>query len=232
MHGRLVHGEALALLLVATGCAATSERHPKAVLAAAPEPTKEVRDLLLPYDRYQLSVNDIYLIGSAQDLLTRDCMKKRGYDWEVIGDRKQYPDVRNRRRYGVIEPAVARELGYRANPRLLGSTDVTVREMDRQEALSPAAKKAAPMVEIRQGVSRREEGGGRRCDAAHPPRAGVPALRASADRAASLAAAVDMGAAQRPLGRGRHPCRLPRGRPGRERPPGRRARPAGPARGG
>jgi len=132
-----------AIVLFATGCAASPEEASKTVLAAAPEPTKAVRDLLLPFDAYQLSVNEIYLIESAQDLLTRDCLKERGYDWEVIGDRKQYPDLRNRRRYGVIEMPVAEEMGYKANARLLGSTDVTARKMDREARLSPAARKAA-----------------------------------------------------------------------------------------
>ncbi|GAA2275988.1 hypothetical protein GCM10010145_38750 [Streptomyces ruber] len=132
-----------ALVLLVTGCAASTEETPKTVLAAAPEPTKEVRNLLLPFDRYQLSVNEIYLIESAKDLLTRDCMRERGYDWEVIGDRKQYPDLRNRRRYGVIEMPVAREMGYKSNARLLGSTDVTARKMDREARMSPEARNAA-----------------------------------------------------------------------------------------
>ncbi|MFG2118265.1 hypothetical protein [Streptomyces sp. NPDC048710] len=134
---------AAALAIVATGCAAAPGEPPKTVLAWAPEPTKAVRNLILPYDHYQLSVNEIYLIESAQDLLTRDCMKKRGYDWEVIGDRKRYADLRNRRRYGVIEMPVARQMGYRANDRLLGSTDVTVQKMDREKRLSPEARGAA-----------------------------------------------------------------------------------------
>jgi len=132
------------MLLLATACAASPEAAvAKTVLAAAPEPTKEVTDLVLPFDRYQLSVNDIYLIESAKDLLTRDCMKKRGYDWQVIGDRKQYPDLRNRRRYGVIEMPVAQAMGYKTNARLLGSTDVTAQKMDREARMSAAARKAA-----------------------------------------------------------------------------------------
>ncbi|MEV7344251.1 hypothetical protein [Streptomyces sp. NPDC093544] len=133
----------VALVMLATGCAASPGATSKTVLAAAPEPTKEVRNLLLPYDHYQLSVNEIYLIESAKDLLTRDCMRKQGYDWEVIGDRKQYPDLRNRRRYAVIEMPVATEMGYKSNARLLGSTEVTAQKMDREARMSPAARKAA-----------------------------------------------------------------------------------------
>ncbi|CAM5526373.1 hypothetical protein SALBM311S_07175 [Streptomyces alboniger] len=132
-----------ALVLLATACAASPEQTPRTVLAAAPEPTKEARDLLLPYDRYQLSVNEIYLIETAKDLLTRDCMKKRGHDWEVIGDRKRYPDLRNRRRYAVIEMPVAEEMGYKTNPRLLGSTDVTAQKMNREAEMGAEARKAA-----------------------------------------------------------------------------------------
>ncbi|MER6979616.1 hypothetical protein [Streptomyces carpinensis] len=134
---------AAALVLLATGCTAAPGEPPKVVLAAAPEPTKEVTNLLLPFDGYQMSVDEIYVIESAKDLLTRDCMRKRGYDWEVISDRKHYPDLRNRRRYGVIEMPVATEMGYKSNARLLGSTDVTARKMNREARLSPAERKAA-----------------------------------------------------------------------------------------
>ncbi|MFK0153584.1 hypothetical protein ACIQVK_16125 [Streptomyces sp. NPDC090493] len=135
---------AVALGLLATACTASPEAAvPRTVLAAAPAPTKEVTQLVLPFDRYQLSVNDIYLIESAKDILTRACMKKRGYGYEAITHRKQYQDLRNRRRYGVIEIPVARKMGYRTNARLLGSTDVTAQKMDRDARMSPAARKAA-----------------------------------------------------------------------------------------
>ncbi|MFF4754013.1 hypothetical protein ACWD5R_43600 [Streptomyces sp. NPDC002514] len=135
----------VALVLLAVGCGSTSGRQevPATVLAAAPEPTAEVRDLVLPLDGYQLSVNEIYLIETAKDVLTRDCMKRQGYDWEVIDDRGQYPDLRNRRRYGLIETAVATEMGYRTNPRLMGSTDVTARKADRENRLGAAERAAA-----------------------------------------------------------------------------------------
>jgi hypothetical protein len=131
------------LLLLTTGCGGSLDQSSRTALAAAPEPTEEVRDFILPLDDYQLSVNEIYLIETAQDILTRDCMKKQGYDWDVIENRKPYPDLRNRRRYGVIEMPVAKEMGYHTNPRLLGSTDVTARKMDRENALSAAERKAA-----------------------------------------------------------------------------------------
>ncbi|MEU9155643.1 hypothetical protein AB0D59_35090 [Streptomyces sp. NPDC048417] len=135
---------AAALGLLVTACTASPEAAaPRTVLAAAPEPTKAVARLVLPFDRYQLSVNDIYLIESAKDVLTRACMKERGYGYEAITHRKQYQDLRNRRRYGVIEMPVATAMGYRTNARLLGSTDVTAQKMDRDARMSPAARKAA-----------------------------------------------------------------------------------------
>ncbi|MFF4689128.1 hypothetical protein [Streptomyces sp. NPDC001307] len=136
---------ATALLLLVTGCGGgTSQGEaPRTVLAAAPAPTEEVRNLVLPLDDYRLSVNEIYLIESAQDRLTRACMRKRGYDWEVIDHRNHYPDLRNRRRYGVIEMAVAKEMGYKSNARLMGSTDITARKTDREKRLGPAEKQAA-----------------------------------------------------------------------------------------
>ncbi|UXY27289.1 hypothetical protein [Streptomyces sp. HUAS TT20] len=88
-------------------------------------------------------MNEIYLIESAQDILTRTCMKKRGYDWEVIDHRKLYPDLRNRRRYGVIEMPVAKEMGYKSNARLMGSTDITARKTDREKRLGAAERQAA-----------------------------------------------------------------------------------------
>ncbi|MCF1595467.1 hypothetical protein [Streptomyces muensis] len=126
---------AVALLFLATGCGTSPEKPARTELAAAPEPTEEVRDLVLPLDAYQLSVNEIYLIESAKDVLTRACMKKRGHDWDVIDERGRFPDLRNRRRYGVIEMPVATEMGYHTNARLLGSTEVTARKMDRENAL-------------------------------------------------------------------------------------------------
>ncbi|CAL9436250.1 hypothetical protein [Streptomyces sp. enrichment culture] len=131
--------------LLITGCGGTppEQAAPGTVLEAAPGPSAQVRGLVLPLDRYLLSVNEIYLIESAKDVVTRDCMKQRGFDWEVIDDRGRYPDLRNRRRYGVIEMPVARTMGYRTNPRLMGSTDVTVRKMDREKRLGPAERKAA-----------------------------------------------------------------------------------------
>ncbi|MGY4976176.1 hypothetical protein ACWCYL_03250 [Streptomyces sp. 900105755] len=139
---RLVVAAVLGLL--ATACTASPEAAvPQTVLAAAPKPTKEVTELVLPFDRYQLSVNDIYLIESAKDVLTRACMKKRGHGYEVITHRRQYQDLRNRRRYGVIEIPVAEAMGYRTNARLLGSTDVTAQKMDREARMSPAERKAA-----------------------------------------------------------------------------------------
>lgn len=88
-------------------------------------------------------MNEIYLIESAKDVLTRDCMKRRGFDWEVIDDRDRYPDLRNRRRYGLIEMPVARSMGYRTNARLMGSTEVTARKVDRERRLGPGELKAA-----------------------------------------------------------------------------------------
>lgn len=131
------------LVLLVTACAASPEATRGTVLAAAPAPTQEVRNLLLPYDRYQLSVNEIYLIETAKDYLTRDCMRTRGHDWQVIGDRKEYTDLRNRRRYGVIEMPVARDMGYKTNARLLGSTEVTAQKMDREARMGAAARNAA-----------------------------------------------------------------------------------------
>ncbi|MEV0484550.1 hypothetical protein AB0I69_28550 [Streptomyces sp. NPDC050508] len=131
------------LLLFLTACTAYSGSSGTVAPPTAPPPTSEVRSLVLPFDRYRLSVNDIYLIEGAQDILTRDCMKRRGHDWELVNNHSTFIDLRNRRRYGVIEMPVAEELGYHTTPQLLGSTEVTARKQRRESRLSMAEQKDA-----------------------------------------------------------------------------------------
>ncbi|MFF3380859.1 hypothetical protein ACFYXF_48945 [Streptomyces sp. NPDC002680] len=84
---------------------------------AGPAASAEARELLLPFDTYKISKADDYLIAAAEDVLMRDCMKDAGVGWTP---REPVPaagtDPPNRRRYGVIEAAVARRYGFHAPP--------------------------------------------------------------------------------------------------------------------
>ncbi|MGA4840726.1 hypothetical protein [Streptomyces sp. G45] len=135
---------------MAVGCSSSADTEhgvrtiPKpAPMPWAPPPSQQVRELSLPFDRYQVSVNEIYYAEKAQDVLVRACMKRRGFAWPTIDNTERFVDLRNRRRYGVIEKDVAKALGYRPNPTLLGSTSVTARKFARDRALSKDQRAAA-----------------------------------------------------------------------------------------
>ncbi|MEU8795345.1 hypothetical protein [Streptomyces sp. NPDC048643] len=140
---------AVAASALLSGCAIGSaagpdHRAPAAIrLPWAPPPTAEVRDLHLPFDSYDLSVNEVYRGEQAEDLLTRACMADRDLTWTLVDRDENFPDLRNRRRYGVIEQPVARDFGYHANATMLGSTRVTAAKMTRDARLAPEARKPA-----------------------------------------------------------------------------------------
>ncbi|MCX5201409.1 hypothetical protein OG897_08080 [Streptomyces sp. NBC_00237] len=132
----------VAPLVLTAGCAARQpdprgERAPE-----VPAPSAEVLGLRLPTDAYLLSVDEIYDGEEAADLLTRQCMRERGFEWRLI-DRPDFGDWRNRRRYGVIEPDVAKSFGYHHVPALLSPTEVYEEKHRRELALTPQEKKAA-----------------------------------------------------------------------------------------
>ncbi|NUW35769.1 hypothetical protein HTZ77_30740 [Nonomuraea sp. SMC257] len=82
-----------------------------------PPPGVEARELSIPFDRYNFSTADISLLEGAEEILVRDCMRRRGMAWEVL-PRSAAEDLEppNRRRYGVVEPEVARLFGYHSPP--------------------------------------------------------------------------------------------------------------------
>ncbi|MGC5035367.1 hypothetical protein ACPXCS_18820 [Streptomyces sp. DT190] len=132
-----------ALAVLATGCAASAA--PQTDGAARPvAPTAEVRSLILPFDAYELSHRESFEVAEARDLLMRACMRKRGHDWQVLDYPAHVDDLKNRRRYGVIEKAVAREFGYHANARVMSAgTAITELRKKRDESLGPAGIRAA-----------------------------------------------------------------------------------------
>ncbi|MER6842189.1 hypothetical protein [Streptomyces platensis] len=110
----------LALLALVTGCTSgvvpSPPRH-SAPLPAVPPASKEVRRLVLPFDAYALSGPDVHTIESAEDVLIRGCMRAKGKGWTALPQPSTAdPDPPQRRRYGVIEPDVARRFGYHQPP--------------------------------------------------------------------------------------------------------------------
>ncbi|MDJ1134177.1 hypothetical protein [Streptomyces iconiensis] len=110
--------------------------------ADAPAPSSQVLALKLPFDDYELSVDEIYYAEGAQDLLVERCMEAKGFEWSEI-ERPKFGDWRNRRRYGVIEKTIASRYGYHSVPEILAPTVVAERREQREKHLSPNARAAA-----------------------------------------------------------------------------------------
>ncbi|MFI2264128.1 hypothetical protein [Streptomyces tubercidicus] len=110
----------LALLALVTGCSSGVEPSPPRHSTrppAAPPASEEVRRLVLPFDAYALSAPDVHTIEAAEDILIRDCMRGQGKSWTALPQPGAVdPDPPQRRRYGVIEPDVARRFGYHLPP--------------------------------------------------------------------------------------------------------------------
>ncbi|MBN6057660.1 hypothetical protein JYK22_37405, partial [Nonomuraea sp. RK-328] len=104
-------------VLLAAGTAACSTAAATKPQVAVPPPGVEARGLSIPFDRYNFSPADVGVLEGAEELLVRDCMRRRGMAWEVL-PRSAAEDVEplNRRRYGVVEPEMARLFGYHTPP--------------------------------------------------------------------------------------------------------------------
>ncbi|MFI0979178.1 hypothetical protein ACH4SP_19515 [Streptomyces sp. NPDC021093] len=133
---------AIALIVLTAGCGSPGSGPSGVRVPKVPAPTAEVLGLRLPTDTYLLSVDEIYDGEEAADLLTRQCMKKHGYDWRLI-ERPDFGDWRNRRRYGVVEPEVAKNFGYHPVPALLSPTEVYEKKQRRERGLTPEEKRTA-----------------------------------------------------------------------------------------
>ncbi|MGP3930000.1 hypothetical protein [Nonomuraea sp. KM88] len=98
----------------------------------------------MPFDRYNFSPKDMSLLKSAEDLFIHDCMRARGMKWQVlppaVEDEIEPP---NRRRYGVIEPEVARLFGYHPAPALPSVARRSAVHELRMEHLSATERHAA-----------------------------------------------------------------------------------------
>ncbi|MGP4103449.1 hypothetical protein [Nonomuraea sp. KM90] len=112
-----------ALVTLSALCAATAacagSGPPRAVPEDVPAISAQARELLLPLDAYVLRTLDIHTIEAAEDRLIADCMRKQGMDWTLLpASAAEDPAPLNRRRYGVIEPAIAARYGYHIPPPL------------------------------------------------------------------------------------------------------------------
>ena len=75
------------------------------------------QELSIPFDRYNFSASDISTLDRAEELLVGDCMRQRGMAWEVLPpSTAEDLEPQNRRRYGVVEPEIARLFGYHTAP--------------------------------------------------------------------------------------------------------------------
>ncbi|MGW6502011.1 hypothetical protein [Nonomuraea angiospora] len=130
------------LLTVATAaCSTAAATEPR---VQVPTPGVEARELSIPFDRYNLAPSDIGILEGAEELLIRDCMRRRGMAWEVL-PQSAAEDVEpaNRRRYGVVEPEIARLFGYHNPPdRPTVARRVAVRA-GRMRSLSAKERQAA-----------------------------------------------------------------------------------------
>ncbi|CAL9376907.1 hypothetical protein SUDANB121_00983 [Nocardiopsis dassonvillei] len=72
----------------------------------------------LPMDDYRLDSREEADYFRAQDLLVDTCMEEAGFDWPVAEEAAPAAETQrpHRRRYGVVDPDVAEELGYHWTP--------------------------------------------------------------------------------------------------------------------
>ncbi|WP_146178156.1 hypothetical protein [Nonomuraea fuscirosea] len=103
----------VAALLAALPLAAACSSPPPPV----PPPGEQARAISLPFDRYNFTPADLSVIERAEDLLVGDCMPSRGLAWETLPPSAEEDlEPPNRRRYGVVEPEIARRYGYHVAP--------------------------------------------------------------------------------------------------------------------
>lgn len=132
----------LAITLIMSGCGVAAPPNPSGDAAEFP-PTAEVEALRLPFDAYDFSLAELYTISNAEDLLTSTCMAAKGLDWQVIERPTDLKDLRNRRRYGVIEMPIAGQFGYHVPAGLLTPVNVELQYDKRDAGLSEKQKEAA-----------------------------------------------------------------------------------------
>ncbi|WP_430379298.1 hypothetical protein [Streptomyces sp. B1-3] len=132
------------LLLAAEGCTAEGPANVAGQPVKAPKPTQQVLDLVLPFDKYELTQQENYTVSKARDFLIKECMEKRGHEWNILHYPSRVDEIKNRRRYGVIEMQVAQQFGYHANSAILsGNEDVQQQRNERDKLLDHDGIQAA-----------------------------------------------------------------------------------------
>lgn len=126
--------------LLVAGCATPVP--PRSGAADPLSPTEQVARLRLPFDAYDFSVAELYTISNAEDMLIDECMEKKRYKWDIVERPTDLKDLRNRRRYGVIEIGIA-QFGYHVPAGLLTPLDVEKQYGKRERALGDREKEAA-----------------------------------------------------------------------------------------
>ncbi|SEH03156.1 hypothetical protein SAMN05444920_13360 [Nonomuraea solani] len=112
--GRWAWGCVTLALLSSAACAAPApQTASKASDRPVIDPSAEARALHLPFDTYKRTETDIALVERAADVLTSQCLTKKGYSRSALPG-VTVIEAPNRRRYGVMEPLVAKQAGYRA----------------------------------------------------------------------------------------------------------------------
>jgi hypothetical protein len=132
----------LAVALLVGGCAAPAPPGPPGTVERF-SPTSQVRGLGLPFDAYTMSTAELYTVENAQDRLTLECMRRRKDHWKVIRRPTTLEDLRNRRRYGVVEMDIARQYGYHVPAGLLTPVEVEETYDKRDDSLSEKQKETA-----------------------------------------------------------------------------------------
>ncbi len=132
----------LAIALLVAGCTASASSDPARNVADF-APTGQVEALRLPFDAYAFSLSEMYAISNAEDLLTQQCMRAKGHDWQVIKRPTDLKDLRNRRRYGVIEIRIAQQFGYHVPEGLLTPAEVEQQYDRRDSGMSETQREAA-----------------------------------------------------------------------------------------
>lgn len=123
--------------------ACSSSAEPRALYAPVPIGL-EARKLAVPFDRYNFSPKDLSLLKGAEDVLVHDCMRARSMKWQMLPPAVEDEiEPAHRRRYGVIEPEVARLFGYHLAPQLPSVARRGAAQQLRMERLSATERQAA-----------------------------------------------------------------------------------------
>ncbi|MFK4273016.1 hypothetical protein [Streptomyces milbemycinicus] len=85
---------------------------------------------------------DTATVEAAEDLLVQRCMRRLGMGWKVI-PRIAGDDAPNRRRYGIIELAIAERFGYHVPPDTSGAAQRQELDNTREKTLAPREHQAA-----------------------------------------------------------------------------------------